>query len=163
VPAERILSINDLNIVLVLTVMVPGTKMELDRGIRLLTGKAKIDIPLQRKEEPKPAAAPASAVTARSTVEENGAQGSFMIRVELHESPLTGATAALRTGVEDGSDFPSNHHRHPGLSRDPVESSLRRSTPASSRGGSHVPVAVAVEIFLPLSRTESERGLGPRP
>ena len=29
--------------------MVPGKKMELNEGIRLLTGKAKIDIPLKKK------------------------------------------------------------------------------------------------------------------
>ena len=38
---------------LVLASMVPGKKMEANEGIRLLTGKAKIDIPLKKKEEPK--------------------------------------------------------------------------------------------------------------
>ncbi len=50
---ERNLPINDENIFLVLASMVPGKKMELNEGIRLLTGQGKIDIPLKKKEEPK--------------------------------------------------------------------------------------------------------------
>ena len=50
---ERNLPVNDENIFLVLASMVPGKKMELNEGIRLLTGQGKIDIPLKKKEEPK--------------------------------------------------------------------------------------------------------------
>ena len=42
---ERNLPVNDKSIFLVLASMVPGKKMELNDGIRLLTGKSKIDIP----------------------------------------------------------------------------------------------------------------------
>ncbi len=97
---ERGLPVNENNIFLVMAAMVPGKKMELNEGIRLLTGKAKIDIPLKKKEEPAPAAAPAAAaapstgitgpVTTRCTVEENGVTRNFVITVE----PATGAVSA---------------------------------------------------------------------
>lgn len=91
---ERNLSVTDKNIFLVLAAMVPGKKMELNEGIRLLTGKSKIDVPLKKKEEPKPAAAPTSApaaapapaltgpVTSRCTVQENGRTRTFVVTVE---------------------------------------------------------------------------------
>ncbi|HUU44660.1 MAG TPA: biotin/lipoyl-containing protein [Acidobacteriota bacterium] len=101
---ERNLPVNDQNIFLVLSAMVPGKKMELNEGIRLLTGKAKIDVPLKKKEEPTPATVPAPAaagapaaaltgpVTTRCTVEENGVRRTFMITVEPQGAPA-GATA----------------------------------------------------------------------
>jgi hypothetical protein len=52
---ERGLAVNDRNLFLVLSTMVPGKKMELNDGIWLLTVKGKIDVPLKKKEEPKPA------------------------------------------------------------------------------------------------------------
>jgi pyruvate carboxylase subunit B len=91
---ERGLPVTDKNIFLILAAMVPGKKMELNEGIRLLTGKAKIDIPLKKKEEPKPAAAPSPAtvevaaspfngpVSTRCMVEENGATRTFNITIE---------------------------------------------------------------------------------
>lgn len=97
---ERNLPVNDKNIFLVLASMVPGKKMELNEGIRLLTGKSKIDIPLKKKDEavpaatpvagPAPAAAPAitGPVTTRCTVEENGVRRTFNITVE----PINGAS-----------------------------------------------------------------------
>ena len=39
---------------LVAAAIVPGKDIELNEGIRLLTGKAKISLPLKKKEEPKP-------------------------------------------------------------------------------------------------------------
>ncbi|UCG60759.1 MAG: biotin attachment protein [Candidatus Zixiibacteriota bacterium] len=95
---ERGLPVNENNIFLVMAAMVPGKKMELNEGIRLLTGKSKIDIPLKKKEEPAPAAAPAAAapsggvtgpVTTRCTVEEDGVRRNFVVTVE----PATGAAA----------------------------------------------------------------------
>ncbi|MCP4568886.1 MAG: biotin attachment protein [FCB group bacterium] len=89
---ERGLPVNDKNVFLVLASMVPGKKMELNDGIRLLTGKSKIDIPLKKVE--KPAAAPASAqaataapaiigpVTTRCVVDENGSSRTFMVTLE---------------------------------------------------------------------------------
>jgi pyruvate carboxylase subunit B len=88
---ERNLPVNDKNIFLVMAAMVPGKKMEVNEGIRLLTGKPKIDIPIKKKEEPKepkPAAAPAAApaftgpVTTRCVVEENGSRRTFTVTLE---------------------------------------------------------------------------------
>jgi biotin carboxyl carrier protein len=82
-----------------MSAMVPGKKLEVNEGIRLLTGKPKIDVPLKKKEEPKPVAAatPAAAapaitgpVTSRCTVEENGNRRTFTITLE----PAGGAAPA---------------------------------------------------------------------
>jgi pyruvate carboxylase subunit B len=99
---ERGLPTTDENIFLVVAAMVPGKKMELNEGIRLLTGKSKIDIPLKKKkvEEAAPApAAPAAApaptgpVTTRCTVEENGTMRTFVVTLE----PATQAVGAAAT------------------------------------------------------------------
>ncbi len=79
----------DKNIFLVLAAMVPGKKIELNEGIRLLTGKAKIDIPLKKKEEPvvvpvktAPESMPTGPIQSRCIVEENGTSRTFMITLE---------------------------------------------------------------------------------
>jgi pyruvate carboxylase subunit B len=75
--------------------MVPGKKMELNEGIRLLMGKPKIDIPLKKKEEPEmeKAAPAAPAITGKAvtkcTVEEGGVSRVFTVTVE----PITSAEA----------------------------------------------------------------------
>jgi pyruvate carboxylase subunit B len=92
---ERNLPVTEKNIFLVLASMVPGKNMELNEGIRLLTGKPKIDIPLKKKEEPKKEAAapaaPAAAqvassftgpVTTRCTVMERDISRVFTVTVE---------------------------------------------------------------------------------
>jgi len=87
---ERNLPVNDRNLFLVLSTMVPGKKMELNEGIKLLTGKGKIDIPLKKKDKPAPvavAAAPAAAaavgpVTSTCRVEEGGKVRTFVVTVE---------------------------------------------------------------------------------
>ena len=99
---ERGLEVTDKNTFLVLAAMVPGKKMELNEGIRLLTGKPRIDIPFKKKAEdaPKPApAAPAAApaalagpVTTVCTVTENGVSRTFTVTVvPAGESPGTAA------------------------------------------------------------------------
>lgn len=100
---ERGLPVNDKNIFLVMAAMVPGKKMEINEGIRLLTGNPKIDVPLKKKKtEAPPAAAAAPSgvaapltgpVTSRCTVEENGSRRTFMVTVEPAGS-TAGATAA---------------------------------------------------------------------
>jgi len=88
---ERKLPVSDKNIFLVMAAMVPGKKMELNEGIRLLSGNPRIDIPLKKKEEPKPEA-PATAapptpaftgpVTTRCTVTEKDVSRVFTVTVE---------------------------------------------------------------------------------
>jgi pyruvate carboxylase subunit B len=65
---ERGIEVTDENTFLVLASMVPGKNMEVNEGIRLLTGRAKIDIPLKKKKveatAAREAASPATAVAA---------------------------------------------------------------------------------------------------
>ncbi len=105
-PAKQILKdnnleVNDENTFLVLSAMVPGKKVEVNEGLRLLLGNPKIDVPLKKKEEDKPAAAPAAApaagapaitgpVTSQVSVQENGQTRTFTVTVE----PIGGAAAA---------------------------------------------------------------------
>jgi pyruvate carboxylase subunit B len=95
---ERNLPVTDENIFIVLASMVPGKKMELNEGIRLLTGQIKIDIPLKKKEEPKKEekpkevvaeSVPAGPVRTRCTVEENGKTRIFIVTSEPISTPST--------------------------------------------------------------------------
>jgi len=87
---EHGLPTDEKSVFLVTAAMVPGKNMELNEGIRLLKGTAKVDIPLKVKEEPKKhapaapraAAAPSSApFTTTCTVEEGGVVRSFRISI----------------------------------------------------------------------------------
>ena len=116
---ERNIPINDRNLFLVLSTMVPGKKMELNEGIKLLTGKGKIDIPLKKKEEPKaevaaPAvtapALPAGPITSTCKVEEGGKVRTFVVTVEpaaSQDTPSTPAAtpSAAKTGTPVYSVF----------------------------------------------------------
>ncbi len=89
---ERNLPVNDVNTFLVLAAMVPGKNMEVNEGIRLLTGKGKIDIPLKKKEEAPatvtkpsgitPTAAFSGPVRSKCMVEENGKVRTFFVTLE---------------------------------------------------------------------------------
>ncbi|MGB6866092.1 MAG: biotin/lipoyl-containing protein, partial [Candidatus Aminicenantaceae bacterium] len=99
---ERNLPVSEKNIFLVMAAMVPGKNMELNEGIRLLSGKPRIDIPLKKKEEEKPIKTepgipPAAVVpvitgpvTSRCTVTENNVSREFTVTVE----PLTASGTA---------------------------------------------------------------------
>jgi pyruvate carboxylase subunit B len=56
---ERGLPVTEENVFLVAAAIVPGKKMDLNEGIRFLTGKNKISLPLKKKAEEAKAAAPA--------------------------------------------------------------------------------------------------------
>jgi len=96
---KRNLPTDEKSVFLVTAAMVPGKSMDLNEGIKLLSGNPKIDIPLKKKEEPKkpvpaPAAAAAPAVgpfTTTCTVEENGNVRTFKVSVG---SPSAGAAPA---------------------------------------------------------------------
>jgi pyruvate carboxylase subunit B len=106
---ERGLQVTDENIFLVVAAMVPGKKMELNEGIRLLTHNSKIDIPLKKKpaEAAPAAAAPAAAtapaltgpVTTRCTVEENGTMRTFVVTLEPATQAAGGAAAPAATAA----------------------------------------------------------------
>jgi pyruvate carboxylase subunit B len=99
---ERNLPTDDKSTFLVLASMVPGKKMELNEGIRLLMGKPKIDIPLKKKVEPSKEAAPAASaagqvtssftgpVTTKCTVMENDISRVFTVTVEPVAAPAAG-------------------------------------------------------------------------
>jgi pyruvate carboxylase subunit B len=114
---ERGLEVNDKSTFLVLASMVPGKKMELNEGIRLLTGKSKIDVPLKKKEEPKPAAAAASAapaaalsgpITQRCSVTENGKTRVFTVTVEPGDGAATVASMPAAAPVAAPAPAASN-------------------------------------------------------
>ncbi len=114
---ERGLPVTEENVFLVAAATVPGKKMELNEGIRFLTGKAKVALPLKKKtEEPKAAtvvppraaaptpvpvaAPPATAavlpsgpVTTTCTVVEGTTTRHFRITIELPVSAGAPATA----------------------------------------------------------------------
>lgn len=102
---EKGLPVNDVNTFLVLAAMVPGKKIEMNEGIRLLTGKGKIDLPLKKKEEPKAEAPAASGVapvlsgpvTSRCTVEENGKVRTFIVTVDTQEAGSGKATETVQS------------------------------------------------------------------
>jgi pyruvate carboxylase subunit B len=91
---ERNLPISEKNTFLVVGSMVPGKKMEVNEGIKLLMGNPKIDIPLKKKKAPEPVATPAAEtptpaspviagpVTSKCTVNENGKTRTFLVTVE---------------------------------------------------------------------------------
>ena len=88
---ERNLPVTDENIFMVLASMVPGKKMETNEGIRLLTGQAKIDIPLKKKEEPKKEEKPkeiikeptlSGPIKSKCVVEEDGRIRTFIVTSE---------------------------------------------------------------------------------
>jgi len=121
--AKRGLPTDDKSVFLVVSAMVPGKNIELNEGLRLLQGKGKIDIPLKKKDEPKPAApaTPAAASAAASLpsgplsttckVEENGVTRTFRVVLELPGSgaaqpaAATGPAPSANGGVPVYSPF----------------------------------------------------------
>ncbi|MCW8802864.1 MAG: hypothetical protein OQK57_00575, partial [Ignavibacteriaceae bacterium] len=107
---ERNLPITDENIFLVLASMVPGKKMELNEGIRLLTGQGKIDIPLKKKEEPKKEEKPkevvresfvSGPVKSKCVIEENGRIRTFIVTSEpILESAGVKTAGTLQPAAE---------------------------------------------------------------
>jgi len=106
---ENNLPVNEKNIFLVLGAMVPGKKIVANEGLRFLKGKGKIDIPLKKKEAPKPAAAapaPQAAapaitgpVTSKCTVDEGGIQRTFLVTVEPAAGAATNPSVATQTAA----------------------------------------------------------------
>ncbi|HIG27380.1 MAG TPA: biotin attachment protein [Verrucomicrobiales bacterium] len=94
---ERDLPITDENRFLVAASIVPGKDLELNEGIRLISGKPKIVLPLKKVEEKKDAtvSAPASAaapsvmamptgtITTDCTVEEGGKTRQFRVTIQM--------------------------------------------------------------------------------
>jgi pyruvate carboxylase subunit B len=104
---EMNLPVNDENTFLVLACMVPGKKIEANEGIRLLTGKGKIDIPLKQKEKQKkevkttaPVSMTQGPVKSKCVVEENGRIRTFVITTEpIGVGTTVQTSAAAQTEV----------------------------------------------------------------
>jgi pyruvate carboxylase subunit B len=88
---ERGLETTDENVFLVASAIVAGKNMDLNEGIRLLTGKAKIVLPFKEKKmegdapsELKPAGSPSISgpITTTCTVVENGSARNFTITIQ---------------------------------------------------------------------------------
>ena len=58
---ERGLPVTEENVFLVAAAIVPGKSLDLNEGIRFLSGKGKLSLPFKKKAEPAPAAAPGAA------------------------------------------------------------------------------------------------------
>jgi biotin carboxyl carrier protein len=97
--------------------MVPGKKMEANEGIRFLTGKGKIDIPLKKikkdKHEVKTAANAGNLstfntpVTSKCTVDEKGVKRTFTVTIERinGDGGPKADNAAPETGSEEVKVF----------------------------------------------------------
>ncbi|MBS1261009.1 MAG: 2-oxoglutarate carboxylase large subunit [Calditrichaeota bacterium] len=106
---ERGLPADEKSVFLVASAMVPGKKIELNEGIRLLEGRPRIDLPLKKKEEepekeakpeekPAPAAQPQAAMpsgplTTTCTVVEGGTARRFMVIIDSQNSQSAPAPA----------------------------------------------------------------------
>jgi pyruvate carboxylase subunit B len=91
---ERNIEVTDENTFLVLASMVPGKNMDLNEGIRLLTGRAKIDIPLKKKAPekeaaPTPAQTAPSAPAAATAASAPAITGPVMTRCQVQEGGRT--------------------------------------------------------------------------
>ena len=91
---ERNLATSDENIFLVAAAIVPGKAMELNEGIRFLTGNAKISLPLKKA----PVAA-ATALTAPFTTTCKVVEGAVTRNFEITIAPPGSAPAAAPTGA----------------------------------------------------------------
>ncbi|HSO23261.1 MAG TPA: biotin/lipoyl-containing protein [Chondromyces sp.] len=114
--AERGLATTDENVFLVASAIVAGKNMDLNEGIRLLTGKAKIVLPLKKKPEAAPAPAPAETATAAPvfsgpfttscTVVENGASRRFTVTIDPPATAKAAPAAALAAAPASGNGTP---------------------------------------------------------
>lgn len=121
--SERMLPLTEENIFLVASAIVPGKNMELNEGIRLLTGKARINLPLKAKNQPAETAsvvtvpaAPATftgPVTTQCTVVEGGVTRNFRITIEAPAGTSAGVAVAPAVGTVAAAPAPATGQRTP--------------------------------------------------
>ncbi len=139
--ASRHLPLTDENVFLVAAAIVPGKDIELNEGLRLLTGKAKISLPLRKKEEPVPAA-----VQAASTPAPAPQHAPAPAPTRVFSGPVTtvctvveGATSRrFRVTIEPTDGVPLR----PAATAD-------RPSPVSASVGSSTMLAEATPVFSP--------------
>ena len=107
---ERGLEVSDENRFLVASAIVPGKNMELNEGIRLLSGKPKIVLPLKEAEAPAaaapappPASAPVPAVTGLVTTDCQVVEGGKTRMFHITIAPPAGGAAAPATAAAPAS------------------------------------------------------------
>jgi len=151
---ERGLPVTEENVFLVAAAIVPGKSMELNEGLRLLSGKARVRLPLKEAAEPAAAAAAAPAPAATEppptapawtepvrttcTVSENGLTRTFEVTLAPPGGeaavPARGPSSAA-TGVQAGTPATA------------VQTPL--PVPASPAAPSPEPVAEPVAVHSP--------------
>ncbi len=120
---QRNLPVTDENVFLVASAIVPGKDLELNEGIRLLTGKARINLPLKVKTPPATAPAPAAdtqaskpaapaaaqpvasgPVTTTCTVVEGSTTRTFRITLDLPQGAAVVAHPANNANTNTNAD-----------------------------------------------------------
>lgn len=113
------------NIFLVVSSMLPGKKMALNEGLRLLTGKGKIDIPLKKKEAPPEQKAKETAPAAPAAPGPQQLSGPVKTRCKVLEG---GKTRTFEVTVE------------PISGQEPAAAKVEKSPAESDKSGEEVPV-----------------------
>jgi len=90
---EAGLEVNDENVFLVLSSMVPGRKMESNEGMRFLLGNPKIDVPLKKKPAPESPPAPQAMQQGPSTTQVTVKEGDTVRRFVVTVEPVGGGQA----------------------------------------------------------------------
>jgi pyruvate carboxylase subunit B len=111
---ERKLPVTEENVFLVAAAIVPGKSLDLNEGIRFLTGKPRISLPLRAKPEATPTApaAPAAATPSTSpwrdtvTTDCTVVEGTTTRRFQITIAPPPGATAPVPAANPDGKGTP---------------------------------------------------------
>jgi pyruvate carboxylase subunit B len=141
---ERNIEVTDENTFLVLASMVPGKSMDLNEGIRLLTGRAKIDIPLKKKAPDKEAApapaqaaqvAPAAAIAAAAPA----IAGPVMTRCQVQEG---GKTRTFTITLE-----PIGNGQPAAVGSSTTASQAAAASPASAPAAAPAPAAGGTDVF----------------
>jgi pyruvate carboxylase subunit B len=90
---EAGLEVNDENVFLVLSSMVPGRKMESNEGMRFLLGNPKIDVPLKKKPAPESPPGPQAMQQGPSTTQVTVKEGDTVRRFVVTVEPVGGGQA----------------------------------------------------------------------
>jgi pyruvate carboxylase subunit B len=104
---KRNLPMTEENVFLVAAAAIPGKDMELNEGIRLLDGRAKISLPFKKTETDKSNTAPAAPTEAfktKVTVDEGGRSRSFLVTIAPRRTESSSATN--RAGTSKGRAVP---------------------------------------------------------
>lgn len=134
---ERKLPVTDENLFLVAAAIVPGKAMDLNEGIRFLTGKARINLPLKAKEAPVAAATPAPVAAAASPAPPAATAPSV-------QASQGGFTLTFRVTVEPGQ---GGGVTVAGVPSAPAAQAMAQ--PAATSAAPAAPRSAAVPVYSP--------------